>query len=267
MKTLNLVAASLLALGLSACGGSEQVETASTPASDASSLTSDGSGMDHGDHAMDKSHSGDDMKALFGEDYQKGDIGHAYGTVQSINADRTNLVIDHGPIHGIDMAAMTMGFDVLAEADLSGIEEGDRVEFLVRKGRDGSYRIMTICTMKDDDVDCLDGAMNKDDNADHKMDSEVENIGRATGTIRSVGAQGNFLTIDHGPFEGGINMGAMTMGFDTMGDVDLSEFSDGDEVAIVVKQGRDGSFRIMAICDTGTNGADCLDGMMDFTDE
>ena len=91
----------------------------------------------------------------------------------------------------------------------------------------------------------------------------MNGIGHATGTIRSVGSQGDFLTIDHGPFDGGIDMGAMTMGFDIMGDVDLSGFADGDEVAFMVKQGRDGSYRIMAICNTGTDGADCLDGMMD----
>lgn len=101
------------------------------------------------------------------------------------------------------------------------------------------------------------------DPGDHDMGGEMDGIGHATGVIRSVGSQGDFLTIEHGPFEGGIDMGAMTMGFDTMGDVDLSEFSDGDEVAFMVKQGRDGSYRIMAICNTGMDGADCLDGMMD----
>lgn len=101
------------------------------------------------------------------------------------------------------------------------------------------------------------------DHGDHEMGAEMDGIGHATGTIRSVGSQGDFLTIDHGPFDGGIDMGAMTMGFDIMGDVDLSGFADGDEVAFMVKQGRDGSYRIMAICNTGTDGADCLDGMMD----
>lgn len=99
--------------------------------------------------------------------------------------------------------------------------------------------------------------------ADHAMGAMGDGVGHATGTIRSVGAQGDFLTIDHGSFDGGIEMGAMTMGFDIMGDVDLSGFSDGDEVAFAVKQGRDSSYRVMAICNTGADGADCLDGMMD----
>lgn len=100
------------------------------------------------------------------------------------------------------------------------------------------------------------------DHGDHDMPATNSSIGHGTGTIRSLGGEGDFLTIDHGPLEG-IDMGAMTMGFDTMGDVDLSGFNDGDQVAFMVKQGRDGSFRIMAICNTETDGADCLAGMMD----
>ena len=100
------------------------------------------------------------------------------------------------------------------------------------------------------------------DGMDHADQDIGDGIGRATGTIRSVGSQGDFLTIEHGPVEG-VGMGAMTMGFDILGDVDLSGFKDGDEVAFAVKQGRDGSFRIMAICNMGTEGADCLEATMD----
>lgn len=96
----------------------------------------------------------------------------------------------------------------------------------------------------------------------HNHDDMNDDIGHATGVIRSVGSQGDFLTIEHGPFDG-INMGAMTMGFDIMGDVDLSGFAEGDEVAFMVKEGRDGSFRVMSICNTATDGADCLNSMMD----
>jgi len=97
------------------------------------------------------------------------------------------------------------------------------------------------------------------DQSDHNMS---EGTGHATGTIRSVGSQGDFLTIEHGEFAGDIQMGAMTMGFDIMGDVDLSGLAEGDEVAFMVKQGRDGSYRIMAICNTATDGANCLDGLI-----
>lgn len=87
--------------------------------------------------------------------------------------------------------------------------------------------------------------------------SAGSNTGHGRGVIRSVGVQGDFLTIEHGPLEG-IEMGAMTMGFDITGGVDLSGFADGDEVAFAVKRGRDNSYRITAICNTTLEGDDCL---------
>ncbi len=98
------------------------------------------------------------------------------------------------------------------------------------------------------------------DHSDHDMGSG--DTGHATGVIKSVGAQGDFLTIDHGPIDG-IGMGAMTMGFDIAGDLDLSEFEDGDAVSFMVKKGRDNSYRITAICDTDASGDDCLTSLMD----
>lgn len=96
------------------------------------------------------------------------------------------------------------------------------------------------------------------DKAGPDMSGASERTGRATGTIKSLGGQGDFLTIDHGPIEG-VGMGAMTMGFDIAGGVDLTGFSEGDSVAFEVKLGRDGAYRVMSICNTGTEGADCLD--------
>ena len=109
-------------------------------------------------------------------------------------------------------------------------------------------------------MEMADGEMM--DHSDHDMGSS--DTGHATGVIKSVGAQGDFLTIDHGPIDG-IGMGAMTMGFDIAGDVDLSGFEDGDTVSFMVKKGRDGSYRITAICDTGAEGDECLAGMMDHS--
>lgn len=86
-------------------------------------------------------------------------------------------------------------------------------------------------------------------------------VPRATGVVESVSADGYSLTVAHGPIAG-IGMDAMTMKFDTLGDVDLSGFAAGDEVAFALKEGRDGSYRISAICDTGADGADCLDGAL-----
>ena len=78
-----------------------------------------------------------------------------------------------------------------------------------------------------------------------------------TGVIRSIGDNGDFLTIDHGEIEG-VGMGAMTMGFDILTSVDLSDFDVGDYVAFSVKRGRDGSYRVTEICNTTEDDTSCL---------
>lgn len=85
---------------------------------------------------------------------------------------------------------------------------------------------------------------------------------RAAGVVEALSEDGYSLTVAHGPIES-IGMDAMTMRFDALGDVDLSGFAAGDEVAFTLRKGRDGSYRISAICDAGTGGADCLDSAMD----
>jgi Cu/Ag efflux protein CusF len=98
---------------------------------------------------------------------------------------------------------------------------------------------------------------------DHGEHTVEEPIGHATGVIRSVGEQGNTLTIDHGPFKGGIEMDAMTMRYGVSEDVDVSAFTENTEVAFLVKHGRDGSYRVMALCNTKTDGANCLDAKIE----
>lgn len=100
------------------------------------------------------------------------------------------------------------------------------------------------------------------DHSEHDMSAMGDGVGHATGIIKSLGSDGNFVTLQHGPFDG-IDMGAMTMGFDIMDDVDLSGFAEGDAVAFMVKQGRDGSFRVVSMCNTAKEGANCLESMMD----
>ena len=119
---------------------------------------------DHSGHtAMNEvaSTSKPDMKALFGEDYRPGDVGHSTGTVKGVADDGYSMVIDHGQIHGIGMAPMTMSFDLMGDASVDGIAEGDSVEFLVRKGRDNSYRVFMICKMKSENETCLASVMNQ----------------------------------------------------------------------------------------------------------
>ena len=79
----------------------------------------------------------------------------ATGVVKGIGEKQ--LIIDHGPIQGSTMGAMTMGFNFLKSVDISDIAEGDEIAFLMKIGRDGSFRISAICKPSEDGDDCLQG--------------------------------------------------------------------------------------------------------------
>lgn len=83
------------------------------------------------------------------------DTGRAKGSIVSIDSDGGSVTIDHGPFEGIGMGAMTMSFALMGDADLTGFSEGDQVSFEVKRGRDGSYRIMQICAVDEIAADCL----------------------------------------------------------------------------------------------------------------
>tara|TARA_B100000378_G_C18039838_1_gene410224 strand:- start:950 stop:1372 length:423 start_codon:yes stop_codon:yes gene_type:complete len=83
------------------------------------------------------------------------DTGRAMGNIVSIGSDGGSVTIDHGPFEGIGMGAMTMNFALMGEADLVGFSEGDRVSFEVKRGRDGSFRIINICNADESDTDCF----------------------------------------------------------------------------------------------------------------
>ena len=77
----------------------------------------------------------------------------ATGVIKGIGEKQ--LIIDHGPIQGSTMGAMTMGFNFLKKVDVSNLAEGDEIAFLMKVGRDGSFRISAICKPAEDGDDCL----------------------------------------------------------------------------------------------------------------
>jgi Cu/Ag efflux protein CusF len=91
------------------------------------------------------------------------------------------------------------------------------------------------------------------------------NMGQTTGTLVSVSPDGQSATIQHEAIDG-VGMGAMTMGFEITSRVDLSAFTAGDPVSFRVKRGLDGSYRITAICNTDTDGENCLPAQMDHAE-
>ncbi len=139
-RITQLTASAIFALSLAACGGGQ--ESTDTKAADHS-------GMDHS--TMDHSEMGDTKMA--------GDTGHTTGVIVSISDDGQQATIDHQEIAGVGMGAMTMGFGILSSVDLSEYTSGDNVSFMVKKGRDGSYRITAICNTDTDGADCLKAKM------------------------------------------------------------------------------------------------------------
>ena len=144
MKHLTqLTLTALAALSLSACGGGEMDHSKMDDAK------MDHSTMDHS--TMDHSKM-DQMKSM-------GDTGHTTGIIVSVSPDGKEATIDNQEIEGVGMSAMTMGFGITSAVDLSGFAKGDKVSFMVKKGRDGSYRITAICNTVTDGKDCLDAKM------------------------------------------------------------------------------------------------------------
>lgn len=144
MKHLTqLTLTALAALSLSACGGGEMDHSKMDDAK------MDHSTMDHS--TMDHSKM-DQMKSM-------GDTGHTTGIIVSVSPDGKEATIDHQEIEGVGMGAMTMGFGITSAVDLSGFAKDDNVSFMVKKGRDGSYRITAICNTDTNGKDCLDAKM------------------------------------------------------------------------------------------------------------
>lgn len=139
--TLKIALTGFAALSLTACGGDSNSE------------------MDHSqmDHANMNTGSMDHAK--MGQDQMMEDTGRTTGVVVSISPDGSEATIDHQKIEGVGMGAMTMGFGILSTVDLSAYAKGDNVSFMVKKGRDGSYRITAICNTDTDGKDCLDAKM------------------------------------------------------------------------------------------------------------
>ena len=144
-----LLSAAIFSLAACSSGTADSSTSSSPDQSHSSHSQMDHSQMDHSQ--MDHSNAGD-MKMT-------GDMGHTTGVIVSISEDGQQATIDHQEIAGVGMGAMTMGFGILSSVDLSDYKSGDNVSFMVKKGRDGSYRITAICNTDTDGADCLKAKM------------------------------------------------------------------------------------------------------------
>lgn len=90
---------------------------------------------------------------MHGESSMNEDQG--VGKIMEIDSERRRMKLDHGPLENIGMEAMVMFFGIAGDIDLTEHEVGDNVAFTVRRGRDGSYRLYSICNTQEQGNDCL----------------------------------------------------------------------------------------------------------------
>ncbi|WP_051882388.1 copper-binding protein [Parvularcula oceani] len=120
---LTIAVATLLA----ACG-SEEVEAPDQRVTEAGAS----------DHSM--------MDGMEGQtERTDGAMGMAEGRVVEIDQAGNRIRLEHDAIEGVGMDAMTMFFEVKRDVDLSGLQPGEEVHFMIDRGRDGTYRIGAIC--------------------------------------------------------------------------------------------------------------------------
>jgi Cu/Ag efflux protein CusF len=73
-----------------------------------------------------------------------GNDAHATGTVNSVDAAQNKINLSHTPIPSIGWPAMTMDFAVAPSVDLTRIKPGSRVNFSIRRGKDGMYEVQSV---------------------------------------------------------------------------------------------------------------------------
>lgn len=96
-----------------------------------------------------------DMKAMFGQDYEKGDIGHSKGMITEVDASTGLITINHSTVHGTSIESAVSRFETLPGTKNITLKPSDQVEFLLKKGDDNKYRVLKICTIMANETGCL----------------------------------------------------------------------------------------------------------------
>lgn len=140
MTRISIGLVALCMLALIGCGDAR--EAANNPAANAPSEPAQ---MGHSGHAEQGVDPGDDPRDDHGPSDEAPTYGTATGVIKNIDAQNKSLIIDHGPIDGIGMGAMTMAFDVAAGVELGDMAEEDRVTFDVEVEGSHSFTITRLC--------------------------------------------------------------------------------------------------------------------------
>jgi len=97
------------------------------------------------------------------------------------------------------------------------------------------------------------------DHADHDMEISTGPavIAEGDGRILSISEEGDFMTLDHGPIEE-ISMGAMRMGFEVAEGVDLSDYTEGDDILFMISA-TENDIILTKACRPASDGPNCLE--------
>ena len=68
----------------------------------------------------------------------------AIGVVNSVDAGARSMNITHEPVKELGWPKMTMDLPVTRRVDLSAVEQGAKVRFRLKQGRDKQFRIIAI---------------------------------------------------------------------------------------------------------------------------
>ena len=197
-------------------------------------------------------------------------VGEADATIQSVDAQRRNIMLQHGafePVgsNGMSMPGMTMGFGLAEDLDLSNLSAGDRVRVTVENPSPGTYTVTRIDPISGTSMNHggMDHEVMGHDSMDHSgmdhgsMDhGTMEHSGMDHGemshgdmtdaTVQAIDPAARRITLKHARIES-LNMPAMTMGFDVADSVDLGAVSPGDAIQFDADSPAAGDFRVTKI--------------------
>lgn len=218
--TMNFVVADSVDINALEAGMTLEVEVSKGdgPMYEITDVKMDGQEMNEGemDHSqMDHAAMGHDMESSF---EQKG--GWTTGKINSIDVVGRKVNVSHGAIKEIPMMAMTMGFGVADDVDMSLLSEEVSLPIEVTMTGEGEFTITDIAVA----------------NSNHWTDA----------TLNSVDIENRKANFKHAAIKN-IGMMAMTMDFTIAPYVDMSSMVEGSDVQIIVQMPSEGVFEVTHI--------------------
>jgi len=186
----------------------------------------------------------------------------ASGRVDAVDPKEHRIRISHGPIEALSWPSMTMEFPVREGVDLSRIKVGQELRFALIQGKAGEYAIQQVFSDAGKFGAQAGVQTRESETAAETSEQEQRFTGRAI--VKSVDPADHQLTLEHDPIVA-LKWPAMTMKFDVLGSVDLSQLSAGQDVHFSLLKRADGSFVVEQVHVTGTEpeGGGGIEGQSD----